>query len=872
MLNATSKDVAASIAARTVALSASKTYDGTTSLAGAVSIATDITNEALSYSSATANDKNVATVGKYISVISLADGSGGLASDYRLPDLNNANAPVTISKASLTLTPVTGSKTYDGTTASGAVVGVSGKAASDNVNVAEQYASKDVLGTGNSVLLIKPGYTIVDGSNADMSGNYAVTDTATAIGTIAKAPLSITANNASKSYDGAIYSGGNGVVYSGFVSDESSAVLAGALSYDGTSQGARNAGSYVITPQGLSSANYAVSFVDGTLTISPAALSAIVASLTGASSKVYDGTTSATLTPGNFSLSGFVSGEGAWVTKTSGTFDTASAGVNKTVTVNLAGSDYSATGSTVLSNYTLPTSVSGAIGSITKAPLSVTANNVSKIYDGALYSGGNGVVYSGFVNNESSAVLAGALSYDGTSQGARNAGSYVITPQGLSSANYAVSFVDGTLTISPAALSAIVASLTGASSKVYDGTTSATLTPGNFSLSGFVSGEGAWVTKTSGTFDTASAGTGKTVTVNLAGSDYAANSGTTLSNYTLPTSVSGAIGSITKAPLSVTASNAGKSYDGAVYAGGNGVGYSGFVNNESSAVLSGTLAYAGTSQGAKNAGSYVITPQGLSSANYALSFVDGVLRIDKVPLMVSANDASITYSGVAYRGGNGVVYSGFIKGESDAVLGGALGYGGSSQGAASTGSYVITPNGVTSGNYSLSFVDGTLTVLAAPPPAPTPTPTVAPLPVPSAQVTAKPGATADAPTVGGAASDGLIITVVAQPTIVKTGFVTVSLPKGTATEGVGFRVPLPPEVVSMATTTGSLTTAPAAAPKIELHAIVGGRAVPLPNWIIYLPEQQEFVATAVPDGALPITIEINLAGQRTLMVISERPN
>ncbi len=84
---------------------------------------------------------------------------------------------------------------------------------------------------------------------------------------------------------------------------------------------------------------------------------------------------------------------------------------------------------------------------ITPARLTVTANNASKTYDGMAYSGGNGISYSGFVNGETYAVMSGALSYGGTSQGATNTGNYLITPRGLSSNNYAINFLDGTLTI-----------------------------------------------------------------------------------------------------------------------------------------------------------------------------------------------------------------------------------------------------------------------------------------------------------------------------------------------------------------------------------------------------------------------------------------
>jgi hypothetical protein len=486
-------------------------------------------------------------------------------------------------------------------------------------------------------------------------------------------PLSVTANNASKAYDGAVFSGGNGVTYSGFVNNETSAVLGGTLGYAGTSQNAKNVGNYVITPNGLTSANYTVSFVDGSLTITPAGLNAIVASLTGSTSKVYDGNTSATLTPGNFAFSGFAAGEGASVSKTAGTFDNANAGTNKTVTVSLSSSDIAANSGTLLSNYTLPTSASGTIGTITKAPLSVTASNTSKTYDGAVFSGGNGVTYSGFVNNETTASLSGTLGYAGSSQNARNVGNYVITPNGLTSANYSVNFVDGSLTISPAGLNSIVASLTGSTSKVYDGNTSATLTPGNFAFSGFAAGEGASVSKTSGTFDNANAGTNKTVTVSLSSSDIAANSGTLLSNYTLPTSASGTIGTISKAPLNVTASNASKTYDGTVFSGGNGVTYSGFVNNETSAVLGGTLGYAGTSQNAKNVGNYVITPNGLTSANYSVNFVDGSLTIN--PAGLNAIVASLTGSTSKVYDGNtaatltpgNFAFSGFAAGEGASV-------------------------------------------------------------------------------------------------------------------------------------------------------------------------------------------------------------
>lgn len=54
--------------------------------------------------------------------------------------------------------------------------------------------------------------------------------------------------------------------------------------------------------------------------------------------------------------------------------------------------------------------------------------------------------------------------------------------------------------------------------------------------------------------------------------------------------------------------------------------------------------------------------------------------------------------------------SGLVAGETGAVLSGALGYGGNSQGAVNAGRYAVLPQGVSSGNYDIRFVAGDLVV------------------------------------------------------------------------------------------------------------------------------------------------------------------
>ncbi|MFC6744714.1 beta strand repeat-containing protein [Methylobacterium persicinum] len=551
----------------------SKTYDGTTSAtltadnfnftaANAQEHAPGvIPGDTVSVSGkGTYNTANAGT-GKTVTVTGLTLG-GDSAGNYILLRSTTSGAVGTIAKAMLTASLAgTVSKTYDGTKAA--------------TLTADNYA------------LTFQGGTL----------------------TITKASLTVTAKDASKTYDGQAFSGGNGVSYAGFADGEDASALGGTLAYGGTSQGAKNAGSYAIAASGLTSGNYTIGFQDGTLTVAKAPLTA---SLAGPVSKTYDGTKAATLTADNYVLTGVVQGDTVSVSGT-GAYDTAIAGTGKTVTVTglILGGDG-------VGNYTLTgTTVSGAVGTIGKALLMVTAKDASKTYDGQAFSGGNGVSYTGLVAGEDPSVLGGTLAYGGAAQGAKNAGRYALTASGLTSDDYAIQFQGGVLTVA-------------------------------------------------------------------------------------------------KVPLTVTAADAAKTYDGQAFSGGNGVTYAGFVAGEDASVLGGKLAYGGTAQGAKNAGSYAIAASGLTSGNYTIGFQDGTLTVAKAPLTVTAADASKTYDGQAFSGGNGVSYAGFVAGEDASVLGGTLAYGGAAQGAKNAGRYALAASGLISGNYAIAFHDGALTVAPAP--------------------------------------------------------------------------------------------------------------------------------------------------------------
>ena len=116
----------------------------------------------------------------------------------RLRERTTATAAGTITPAALTITAATDTKVYDGTTSSSATPTVSGLLGSDTVTgLTEAFASKDVLGVNGSTLNVT-AYTVNDGN----SGNDYTVTTATALGTITPAALTITAATDTKVYDG----------------------------------------------------------------------------------------------------------------------------------------------------------------------------------------------------------------------------------------------------------------------------------------------------------------------------------------------------------------------------------------------------------------------------------------------------------------------------------------------------------------------------------------------------------------------------------------------------------------------------------------------------------------------------------------------
>ena len=438
-------------------------------------------------------------------------------------NITTASSGNSVSQKALTVTgATTANKVYDGTNSAtvtgGSLVGVVG---SDVVTLTQSgtFAQSTV---GTSIAITST--STLGGVNA---GYYTLTQPSLTARDITAKSLTVSgATTSNKVYDGtntATVTGGSlvGIVGSDVVTLTQSGTFAqtsigtGIAITSTCTLGGANAGNYLLTQPSLTARDITVK----ALTVSSPAVT----------SKVYDGTTAATITG---TLSGIIGADVVTLNGT-GTFASASvaSGINVTSTSTLSGAGSG--------NYTL-TQPTGLTGNITAKSLTITGILISnKTYDRTTTATIAGTAtYSGLVNGETYSVT-GTPSATFADKNVANGKSVTVTGYDAPSGNYSISQPAGlTANITAATLTLIGASVT---SKTYDGTTTATITA---TLSGIISSDVVTLNGT-GTFASANVGTGISVisTSTLSGADGG--------NYTL-TQPTGLTGNITQATQTIT--------------------------------------------------------------------------------------------------------------------------------------------------------------------------------------------------------------------------------------------------------------------------------------------------------------------------------
>ena len=309
---------------------------------------------------------------------------------------------------------LTGSRVYNGTnTATSSILSVSNEVGGDDVTFSGSatLAAKDV---GSEAITSFAGLTI-SGTSA---GDYTLTS-ATGAATITPAALSIDAVTDTKVYDGKTSSSqtptyqvaglGPNTLYDGdtFTTLAQAFTSKDVLGTDGSTLAVSDA-----IDDGDGGADYSVTTETARGTITPATLTA---SIINDPTKTYDGTTTATLAPNNFRISGLASGDSFTVTDTAGTYNSPNVVSAITVTAGLTAGDFTAGTGTLSSDYTLPTGASGP-GSITAATATIKVTPYTVTYDTKPHTA------TGTATGVGGANLSGDLHLDGTTH--TNAGTY----------------------------------------------------------------------------------------------------------------------------------------------------------------------------------------------------------------------------------------------------------------------------------------------------------------------------------------------------------------------------------------------------------------------------------------------------------------
>ena len=574
------------------------------------------------------------------------------------------SADIRITKATLTVTAHNKSVTY-GAAAPSYTYSYSGFKGSDNTSA--------IFGHPQVTCLYQPGsgagsYVIDIEKGSLWAYNYDF-DCVDGELTVGKAELTVKADNKTITYgdDAPVYT----VSYSGFKGSDNASVLRGAPALDSDYDKYDGAGSYPITVQldTLEADNYTFKLVNGTLTVKKAKLTvkADNKSITYGDAKPaytvsysgFKGTDNTSVLSGHpviFCVYARYSPAGYYpISVTKGTLTSA--------------------------NYDFKFD-SGWL-TVNRATLTVTADNKSITYGDAkpAYT----VTYSGFKGFDSKYVLVGApkitCSYQ---QNVSGVGSYTIDVEKgtLWAWNYTFNCVDGTLTVGQKA-----ATITANDkSKTYgeaDPALDATVTGAvngetlDYSLSR-APGENA------GDYD---------IIVTL-------GTGAVNDNYNITTN-DGTL-TIAKKAATITANDKSKTYGEADPALDATV--TGEVNGE-------TLDYSLSRAPGENAGDYdiiVTLGTGAVNDNYNITTNDGMLTISKKALTVTAEDKTVTFLDAIPE--YTAVMNGFITGEDKDDLSGTLAFECTYAPGSAVGTYSITPSGLTSGNYEITFVDGTLTV------------------------------------------------------------------------------------------------------------------------------------------------------------------
>lgn len=328
---------------------------------------------------------------------------------------------------------------------------------------------------------------------------------------------------------------------------------------------------------------------------------------------------------------------------------------------------------------------------ITKAPLNLTASNVQRMYYEENPQFGYTLV--GLRNNDDASCITTQPTYLCSAVLSSDCGKYEIIPSNAQAKNYEISYQSGKLTITKAPLTLVATDI----SREYGEFNPAL----KFTTNGLKGDD----TVLSALSEEPIMSTTANVSSNV-GEYPVIISGGASKNYSL--SYRSGILTVTKAPLTVIAEDAERLY------GDNNPtftsSYLGFKLSDTERTAFSALPQATCSATkTSDAGNYPITVNGGTSRNYEIvAYEDGVLKITKAPLILTAIDNSRLY----FEDNPSFDYtlSGLRNSDTQSCLSVKPMFTCTASKTSNVGDYVIEPSGASATNYNIEYRPGTLSV------------------------------------------------------------------------------------------------------------------------------------------------------------------
>lgn len=582
--------------------------------------------------------------------------SGGISENYTIQRVGGL---LTVTRANLTIVPDAKVKTY-GAALPALTASISGLVAGDTPSVLSNLVLTTTATAASPVGTYAIGF-----QGTPTAANYTITLGPEATLTVARASLTITADNQSIGYGQAIPN--LTARFVGLVNGDTPASISG-LSLSTPAKNNSPNGVYPIQVSGGSNPNYTIVRVDGTLTINKANL---VVTVLPAVKKYGEA-----LPRFEAQITGFLDGDDASLV--SGlTFQTTATSKSDVGSYTIVAANASA------ANYGF-VYVPGTL-SVEPADLLVRPAPVTRVYGSA--NPQPQLIVEGLVPGDSPSVLDG-FQWSTPATDRSPVGTYPITIESAQAKNYRVTITgQSTLEVTPTTLTVRPNPV-----QVVYGQAVPALSA---TITGFVLGEDASLVSGLKLETDAKSGSG-------VGSYPIRAFGALAANY----SVRYLESSVTVAPatLTITATNQVATYGDPLP--GFSVEYAGFVAGDGPGQVSNLQITTLATQGSP-IGVYEIAPRGAQSPNYTIAYETGRLTIQKAKLTIKAQDATAVYgqSPDPFQAS----FVGLVAGDQPDVVKGLV----LTTGAridSPVGSYPITGTGASAQNYDISYVPGNLAI------------------------------------------------------------------------------------------------------------------------------------------------------------------